>query len=46
MGKNRPKCAKSALSMDLLGVAMATLVELMKYLFLFLIEEIYDCFKK
>ena len=46
IGKNRPKSAKCALSMVLLGVAMATLVELMKYLFLFLIEEIYDCFKE
>ena len=46
MVKNRPKRAECALSMVLLGVAMATLVGLMNYLFLFLIEETYGCFKE
>ena len=46
MVKNRPKSAKYALSMVLLGIAMAKLVGYIKYLFLFLIEEIYDCFKQ
>ena len=46
MVQNRPKSAKCALSMVLLGVAMATLVGQMKYLFLFLIEETYGCFNE
>ena len=41
MVKNRPKSAECALSMVLLGVAMATLIGLMKYLFLFLIGDIW-----
>ena len=40
------KTAEFALSMVLLGIAMATLVGKMKYLFLFLIEETYGCFKE
>ena len=39
--KNRQKSVKCALSMVLLGIAMATLVGC-----LFLIEEIDDCFKE
>ena len=47
MVKNRPKSsANYAQSMILLGFAMATLVGKMKYLFLFSIEETYDCFKE
>ena len=48
MVKNRPESTKCALSMALLGVGLATLVgyNLMKYLFLFLIEETYGCFKE
>ena len=46
MVQNRPKVAECALPMVILGVAMATLVGYMKYLFLFLIEETYGCFKE
>ena len=46
MVKNRPKSAECALPMVLLGVAMATLVGKMTYLFLLLMEETYGCFKE
>ena len=46
MVKNRPKYAKCALSMVLLGVAIATFVGYMKYLLVLLIEETYDCFEE
>ena len=45
-GQKRPKSAKYAISMILLGVAMATRVGKMNYLFLFLIDETYGSFKK
>ena len=41
MVKNGPKSTKCALSMVPLGIAMV-----MKYLFLFLINETYGCFKE